>query len=270
MTANHAQIERLVREVMERLGPELRGDGPVAAATHNGTATSATNHRAPVPNGNAASNASSPNSHALVLHQKLIALADVEGRVPQGSTVAVAARAIITPAARDYLRARQAHLMVAQATVKAGGSTAAGRTVTLAAAIDSSTAAAPRALSLELPDRLSGHLTKAGMRVERIAHVSLPGTVADLSSSVSLSGNLGVLITDETAAALCLANRHRGVRAATAAEVVELETAWKAIAVNLLILNPRGTSSWKLMQIAQRYCGLAAVGGVATYSEVLA
>ena len=269
MTTSHAQIDRLVREVMERLGPELRA-GLASATPHNGSAAlsgSTSSNGSPSHNG-AASAPSASAPQAIVLTQKLIALADVEGRVPKGAAVTIAGKAVITPAARDYLRAQQARIETQAAAAKSSGASAARRSVSLAAAGSARNGAA-RSVLVELPDRLASLLAKAGLAVERIAHVSLPGTVAELTENVALGGNLGVLLTDEPAVAVCLANRRRGVRAAAAANLEELEAAWAAIAVNLLVLNPRGTSSWQLMRLAQRYCGLAAEGGAPKYAEVL-
>lgn len=265
MTTSNAQIDRLVREVMDRLGHELRA-GITPAAPHNGSAAS---------EGGTPSISSPPHNdtpsapHALVLTQKLIALADVEGRVPKGGAVAIAGQAVITPAARDYLRAQQARIETQAAPAKSGGTGAARRDVSLAAAVGTGRGAAAQSVLVELPDRLASLLAKSGLAVQHIPHVSLPGTVAELAESVALGGSLGVLLTDEPAAAICLANRRRGVRAAAAANLEELEAAWAAIAVNLLVLNPRGTSSWQLIRLAQRYCGLAAEGGMAKYAEVL-
>lgn len=282
MTASNAQIERLVREVLERLGHELRGENQPAGAGHHGAAKdhSASKNNGAAKNGTAPQGAANvhrpaasvppPAAHALVLHQKLVALADVEGRVPQGSSVAVAARAVITPAARDYLRAAGARLEIATARAGASAAASARRTLSLAAASGAAGSGAAQRLSLELPDRLASHLASAGLHVERIAHVSLPITVSEIADSVALGGNLGLLLTDETAAALCLANRRRGVRAAAAATLPQLEAACTAIAVNLLVLNPAGTSSWQLMQLARQYASLAGTGSAAKYPEVLA
>lgn len=263
MTTTEAQIDRLVREVMQRLGQELRaGEAPAA---QNGSATTTA---IAAKNTEAAGSGAISAPKALVLTQKLVSLADVEGRVPKGGAVVVAGKAVITPAARDYLRAQQARLETQVANTNSGGA-ATRRSVVLAAAAGSAGAAAYRAMLVELPDRLAGLLGKTGLTVERIPYVSLPSTVAELSESVALGGNLGLLLTDEPAAAVCLANRRRGVRAAAATSLDDLEAAWAAIAVNLLVLSPRGTSSWQLTRLAQRYCALAAAGGSPKYAEVL-
>jgi len=269
MTTTQAQIDRLVREVMERLGQELRaGETPAATSTaaQNGSAATGAvvpKKTEPAPNGVA----SAPKT--LVLTQKLISLADVEGRVPKGGAVVVAGKAVITPAARDYLRAQQARLET-QTKAASGGAVAGRRGVALAAVAGAKSGAAARSILVELPDRLASLLGKAGLTVERIPHVCLPGTVAELAESVALGGNMGVLLTDEPAAAVCLANRRRGVRAAAVTSLDDLEAAWAAIAVNLLVLSPRGSSSWQLTRLAQRYCALAAAGGSPKYAEVLA
>lgn len=264
MTTTQAQIDRLVREVMERLGQELRA-GETPAVPQNGAVG---NGAVAGKNVASSSNGIASAPKALVLTQKLISLADVEGRVPKGGAVVVAGKAVITPAARDYLRAQQARVET-QAQTASGGAVAGRRGVALAAVAGAKSGAAARSILVELPDRLASLLGKAGLTVERIPHVCLPGTVAELSESVALGGNLGLLLTDEPAAAVCLANRRRGVRAAAATSLDDLEAAWAAIAVNLLVLSPRGTSSWQLTRLAQRYCALAAAGGSPKYAEVL-
>ena len=64
---------------------------------------------------------------------------------------------------------------------------------------------------------------------------------------------MGVLLTGEAAAALCLANRRRGIRAALGSSVASIETAIASIGANLLIIDPAGQSAFVLRQLLRTW-----------------
>src|SRR6478735_7831246 len=83
MNVTPADIERIVREVLGRLAPTVRA---APAATNGSTALA--------PAG------------SLVLAGKVVTTADLDGRLDGVTTLLLAPRAVVTPAARDLLRQR--------------------------------------------------------------------------------------------------------------------------------------------------------------------
>ncbi len=236
-----AEIDHLVREVMQRLGSDMRAGKP-----HGESHSQALDR---VVNG---------PSHSLVLRQPLISLADVVHRVDEGMVISVLPGTVITPSARDYLRGKLARLEVSGGRTPSWPSSSPERTLILAIAC------------ARLPvDAAERAVQKTGWPMQRIPHTGLPGTVAEMAEAIGLGGSAGVLFTDETAAALCLANRHKGVRAASAASVVDVDAAAEAIGLNLLVLCPEGKSHWQLQRMVQKFCERAADCERARYFDAL-
>ncbi|MDO4558408.1 MAG: hypothetical protein Q4C47_05540, partial [Planctomycetia bacterium] len=77
----------------------------------------------------------------------------------------------------------------------------------------------------------------------------------ELSTSLVGRNRLGILVTDHPAAAICLMNRRRGLRAiqavARGAEVVVRDAV--AVGANLLVIDPREIGFWIMRQTVQRF-----------------
>ncbi len=196
-----ADVERIVRQVLA----ELTGAGKPTGAT------------APVAE--------------LVLHRRVVSLADLEGRLQGVSRVVAPRGAVFTPAARDELKKYRVAIAshVAPSGAKAGGS------VILATA-DTKFEPAP----------LVGALAAEGTRVERLPNVGLASVVAELAEQVAKGGNRGVLVTGRAAAAICLANRRPGVRAVQGLGLAGNAEAIASVGANLLVVDPQGRSLFEL------------------------
>ncbi len=242
MSPSATQIDRLVQEVMQRLGGDAR-----LTELEKQKLPSAVSAKHPVEHG--------LPRHSLVLRQSVICLSDVEGKVDGGATVALPVGAVITPSARDYLRSRQARVECMSPAARV-----ALRQQTLTFAMASGGVSA---------EPLVRTIEKCGLSVQRVPNSGLVGVVGELTDAVALGGNLGLLITEELAPALCLANRRRGVRAAWAHSVSEIRMAAEAMATNLLVLRATGQSSWQLQRIIQEFCQLATTNPRPRYAEVL-
>ena len=75
----------------------------------------------------------------------------------------------------------------------------------------------------------------------------------ELAEQVVLGGSKGLLFTDKPAAAVCLANRTRGVRAVAAHGVDDVETDAASVAANLLVIRPAGRSTWEQLQMTKTF-----------------
>jgi hypothetical protein len=84
------------------------------------------------------------------------------------------------------------------------------------------------------------------MGIERLAQCGLAAAVDEIVDAVAKGGKLGVLITPQTAAAICLANRTRGVQAVLATRVDSIRTLRGTIGANLLAIDPTGRGTHEL------------------------
>jgi hypothetical protein len=158
----------------------------------------------------------------------------LEGRFAGVATVTVAARAVVTPAARDLLRERKIALRRGGAAEAATNATPAARLVIGVA----ETHFDPAALVARVKPRLA--------TVEQLPRVGLAGVVSELADRVRLGGDRGVLFTGEPQVALVLANRYPGVRAVAVGCADSMRRARAAIGPNVLVIQPRGKSSYQI------------------------
>ena len=241
MNVSPAEIDRLVREVLGRLQGEMRAET---------TATPKASQ--PKPDSN-----SGPKS-SLVLRQRVIALADVEGRVELGASVAVPLAAVITPSARDFLKQQRARLERVETNNDKTSSPPNRRTLSLVVGGERIAAEPLRRI-----------IEQAGLSVQSMPFTGVTGSIAEVADAVALGGNLGVMVTTEVAVAVCLANRRRGVRAGAVTDVADIETAINSIAMNLMIVSAAGRTTWQLQRMVQGFCTLAARPRQPKYVEVL-
>jgi hypothetical protein len=222
MSVGENEIERIVREVLARLAPVSPSDASRSVST------------------------ASPvlNPGALSLSNRLVTVSELDGRLEGVRTVIVPPRAVITPAARDLLRQRGVTVASARLSWEKGMGATAGtvKSIVLGKA----------ATSYE-PLALIRALKQDGCEVEQVARTGLTGVIDDLADLAARGGKRCLLLTDESAAAACLANRLRGVRAATAADAAGVTRAGKSIGVNLLIVEPARRSLFQLRGIAREF-----------------
>lgn len=218
------EVERIVREVLERLG--VTGNGATVAVD--------TKQRASEP-------------QSLALDGRVISVADLAGRLEGVRVVTVPRKAIVTPAARDMLRER--------------GVSLASRAVAVEMRVAARLALGVAESGCDAAE-LVRCLREDGVEVEQLARTGLASVVEELADRIVRDGRLGVLLTDNPLAAVCRANRHRGVRAAIGNNAVEVGRALAAIGANLLIVEPQGRGAFALRQAARAFwrgaCGCPA------------
>jgi hypothetical protein len=210
-SSRRAEVDRIVRAVLSELNV-----GPTRGARP-------------------AKSREQETERTLVLTSKVVSLAEVEGKLKEVSRLVVPRGAVFTPAARDELR--KFAVAVASATDSKSGTRV---RVVLAAA----------ETSFE-PTALTSALVGEGIAIERIAAGDLTNAVDTLTRKVVVDKQLGLLITDIPAAALCLANRQRGVRAALAHSLAAVSEAVDMIATNLLVIDPRSRNMYELRRFVR-------------------
>lgn len=227
-------IDLIVREVLKRLAQMTDGAAPTKTV-HSVPSTNGqekiTAPQAPV--------APKPQG-VLVISDRVVTTAQLQGKLDGIQRVQVVPRAVITPAVRDLLRDRKIELQFVEPAATAAA--ASGPLLVVGVAETSFSPAA-----------VLRNLSQGGVRLEQLARTGLDVVAAELAEQVRLGGSLGVLVTEQTHAALCLANRHAGVRAAWGGCVKGVEKAKQAIGANVLVVSPKGKSTAELEQMLQAF-----------------
>ncbi len=180
----------------------------------------------------------------------------MEGWLADANTIQLAHGAVITPAARDYLKQR-------------------GITISRGTA-DGPRQAPARAHALVLgvaeakydPAIVVSHLRKRAIHVEQLARTGLASAVQEMCDAIALGGQRGLLLTAETTATVCMTNRRRGVRAAAANDSAAADAAMQSIAANLLVIDPLKAGTFQLQRMAERL-SQAEVNPSATLARLL-
>lgn len=216
------EVDAIVREVIARLG---------------GAASPCQTKQGATPRG-----AMAVPKHTVLSH-RLITLAVIEGQLDGTESIVVPRGAVITPAARDYLRDHKITIGY-EARHWASHTKISG----------------PSRLALGVaetrfePATLIARLGRLAVTVDQVARIGLIGVVDELTERVRLGGERGLLLTGEPEAALCLANRVTGVRAAAARCHLGVRQARRAVGLNLLVIDPTGVSQHQLERAIREFC----------------
>jgi hypothetical protein len=230
-TARTEEIERIVREVMAHLEVASKAAN-AAPADVPSTVSPAARHG------------------DVVVDSRVVTLETVAGRLEGAKQLIVPPAALVTPAVRDELRRKGVALV--------RGSAAAGVRDALPAVL------LVVGRTRQAPDEAVQTLAQEGVDVRT---ESLDCTIAStnkLAAAVA-QGQLGVLWTRHTAAGMCLANRHAGVRAVLAGSVSATAAALAAVGANVLVVDPTVGTAYEKKQILRDFC----LGGIRPCPEAL-
>jgi len=232
------EIEQVVREVMARLG-----QAPPAACAAPRDGSGPMRSETETPAAPRMKQAETPAQGELVLDSRVVTLNMVDGRLDAVQWLVVPPDSVVTPAVRDLLRERGIALTFAVPRQEhVGGADTRLVWITTGTPYD--------------PAALIDAVRKEGVAIEPAASNCLIETTDRLAGELTRPDTLGVVLTRHVAAALCLANRHVGVRAVSARDPDEVSRAASAVGANLLVLNPAGLSLFTLRRlIAEFYRG---------------
>jgi hypothetical protein len=230
--ATQADIERIVREVMAQLKV---ASAPAAAPA------------APV----SAPPAALPKNHGdLFIDSRVVTLQSVAGRLNGAKQLVVAPGALVTPSVRDELRRRGIEL------VQQNAAKGAKKLLAPVLLIAGRTGHDPE-LAVEM-------LRQEGIGVRSESAGCLVEATGKLAAAIA-ARSLGVLWTRQTAIGLCLANRHKNVRAVLAANVPATAAAVTAVGANLLVIDPTIGTIYEKKQVLREFC----LGGIRECPEAL-
>jgi ribose 5-phosphate isomerase RpiB len=226
-------IEEIVREVLARLNAEGAKQNKPDAKHDGGKGPS--------------------GDGRLTLAERLITVATLTGRLAGVKQCVAPPQAVVTPAAKDLLRERGVKLTFrgADAGERPARNADGARRLMLAVADAKFD-----------PAQLAASLGREGIKIETTAATGLLGAIEAVSAVVSAAmiektphekAKMAIVFTRETPAAVCLANRVVGVRAAAAASTRDAKDAVRSVGANVLMIDPAERSFWELMQIAKAF-----------------
>ncbi len=235
MVHTTADIDRIVREVLAELG--LSASPPCACSAADDVSAADAVASASRP----AEPPAPPRSAGdVVVADRVVTLAGIGERLSSARRLVVPPRAVVTPAVRDELLRRNVTLVVEENSAIAtttGGKLA---LTVLGSRID--------------PKPLADELGREGMTVEVQRFDCLIRATDDMARRLAGAGTAGVLLANYGAVAMCLANRHRGVRAILASDESRTATDAVSVGANVLVVEPRRTAPEVMRQIVTAFC----------------
>ena len=225
-----AGVDRVVRDVLAEMNGRLVGGNRTVAES-----------------GDALLDKPAVAPGVLSVDDRVVTMATLDGRLAGVSHVVMAGSAVVTPAARDELRDR-------------GITLERGRNDSAAAKITS------RRLVFAVTDgrcdtdTLARVLGSTGVTMETVECDGLADTVDRLAERVTHEAVVAAVATSRPAAAVCLANRHAGVRAATASSTDDVQRAVEEIGANVLVLGLVGMSTYEMQTAVRRFAELTPRG----------
>ena len=232
LTATTEEIERVVREVIAQLGVASKTAAAPAPADAPPVVAPAARHG------------------DLFVDSRVVTLESISGRLHGAKRLLVSPRALVTPAVRDELRRRGVAL------VRESGAACARKGHARLLLVVGRTRYGPNAV-LQM-------LAQEGIDVQTESSDCMIASTDKLAAA-AVQGQLGLLWTGHAAAGLCLANRHRGVRAVLAAGVAATAAAVSAVGANLLVIDPMVGTAYEKRLILREFC----LGGIRPCPEAL-
>ena len=167
-------------------------------------------------------------------------MSEVAGKLESIRRLIVPPKAVVTPAVRDELHRQNVSLAFATPA-------------------DDRPRELPRLVLVTAGRRLDATalidaIGRQGIAAQPHASDCLIAATDLLADEVTRPGTLGLLITRHPAAAVCLANRHRSVRAASATDVAMVAAAVESVGANVLVIDPNLTGPVQQKQIVTEFC----------------
>ncbi len=225
MSQTAVDIERIVREVLTEMVA-----APAAAAR-----TDAVEASAP-----AAAESPTALADAVVVTDRVVTLEQLGRRMPAMRRLVAPEGAVVTPAVRDELRRRGMTLEYGGAAAPASAGTCKLAVWNVSKRYD--------------PSPLMTMLRREGVPVELETATCLIATTDALAAEVRQGDTVGLILTREPAVALCLANRHVGVRAAIGLDAPQAAADLAATGGNVLAVDWSRRTLYQIKQMTSELC----------------
>jgi hypothetical protein len=206
-----AEIERIVRQVLAELRAAEVGPERQRAEADSG-----------------ATQSDEVQKQGCVITERVVTLATLDGRLNGASVLTVPRGAVITPAVRDELKSRSIRLEFANASNNGNAKGVVDLLVGIADVPDD-----VGVVTKIIQDHVTGIAA-----VQSIQQTDLRTLMSRMAHWLDSRPSLAVVLTRRPAAAACLANRHRGLRAVWANTPKALTQAMSTIAPNVVTYNP--------------------------------
>ena len=177
-------------------------------------------------------------SEAVPIAGRIVSLRDLQGKPAEARRIVVAPDAVLTPAARDWLRERGVEVVRSESSPLKSQNR--GTSLTLAVSE-----------SEYDPGMLIQALRRGGIDVSMLPQSELVASIQEMVSGVVQDGRPGLMFTNNLPLALCLANRQRGIRAVEGRDAAQTREAIKSVGANLVIVNPTGRALFELVGICR-------------------
>lgn len=231
-------VEKVVREVLAELGlaPPSSGEAAQGTDASGSAARSASSAAGTAP----VAARSGETEGELVVLSHVVTMAELEGRLEGVRRLVVPPQAVVTPLVRDELHRKNVALVYDEPVpVESAGSVRLAMTV-LGTRFD--------------PAPLSRALESEGIEVRTHQTDCLVDATDRLAGEVCEPNTLGLVVSTYPAVALCLANRHQGVRAVLGIDAARAVADAASVGANLLVVDPRTTSFLQIKQMVGRFC----------------
>lgn len=237
MAESSIDVERVVREVMARLGPGL-AEGARAGQSEAG-------RRAPRPTASSGGPRPSgpPSAKAaggqLAVAGPVVTMAELSGRLDGVRRLVVRPQAVITPSVRDELNRRNVTLVRDAGAPAPSSDGCRVVMMVLGSRFD--------------PRPLTRALENEGVRIETRPADCLVAATDQLAEEVAKPNTLGVVVSTYPAVALCLANRQRGVRAVLGIDAGGVAGDAASVGANVLVVDPKAAGLFPMRQMISRF-----------------
>jgi hypothetical protein len=218
-------LEKLVRDVLAELGaaPE-----PARDAAGQGEAESSS----------AAAPAATSGGELVVL-SPVVTMSELEGRLEGVRRLVVPPQAVLTPSVRDELHRKRITLVYDQPVPVPGAGKARLVMLVLGSRYD--------------PVPLARALQNERIEVDSRRTDCLVEATDQLAGEVVKPNTLGLVVSTYPAVAICLANRHQGVRAVSGIDAATADADAASVGANVLVVNPRTTGFFQIKQMISRF-----------------
>jgi hypothetical protein len=224
-------IDRIVANVLTQLSPQATSLPVTVQAGANNSRTTLSEPKPDL----------TPIQETII--RESVITADVLEKIPSGKDVRIPAKAIVTPAARDIVKARK--LRLHRVDVRNSSSSTSPKSVA-----SSSNRLLIVVQNTAAVDQLYSTLNGTWQR----ELVGCPDDAAKLAIAELSRGGAStvVILAEQTYRAAALANRHQAVKAVAIHEATEIRLVRQQLRANTWCVNPAGRTFFELRNLIQR------------------